>query len=67
MPAAAIALAVIISGYYFIVSGTQPINVQWDSQLLRVHRGGWRPDSIGGKSLDSSGIWLALNLTGSFV
>lgn len=67
MPAAATALYVIMNGHYFIVSGAQPIRVQWDSRLLRVYRGGWRPDSIGGKSLDSSGIWLALNLTGSFV
>jgi hypothetical protein len=63
MSAAATALAVIISCYYFIISGAQQIISlaanQWAvgcPGLLRIYRGEWRPDSIGGKNLDSSGI-----------
>lgn len=68
MPAATMALAVIISCCYFTVIVAQPIHGQQESHGCRgcIEKNGGR-GSIGGERLGSSGIWLRFNFHGSLM
>lgn len=65
MPAAAMALAVIISRYYFIVIVAQLIRGQREGQGCGGCREKKETGQPRGESLGSSGIWLRFNLRGS--